>query len=164
MSDLTKKLEGKEQEEYIREHFKSKEEKSEQIEEEIEEEEEETEEEEDLRELKEKLEELIDGNDIKAEVANDALNAMDSYEDVKDWFSDLLTHGCQSGMIGGLVYYCDTYKFYDTHYNEIEELRDEFENDFGEPLKVDGDLKNWFAWFAYEETARKLAYELGFEI
>jgi len=162
MSDLTKKLEGKEKEEYIREHFKNKEEESEQTEEEPEEEE--TEEEEDLREIKEKLEEFIDGKDIKAEVANDALNAMDSYDDIKDWFNDLLTHGCVSGMIGGLVYYCDTHKFYDTHYDEIEELRDEYEDSFGESLKVDGDLKNWFAWFAYEETARKLASELGFEI
>ncbi|MDI1256736.1 MAG: hypothetical protein PSV16_11615 [Flavobacterium sp.] len=64
-------------------------------------------------------------------------------------------------MIEKLVYYHDTHKFYDTHYYEIEELREELENSFGEPLQAKGDLKNWFAWMAFEETARFIAEELG---
>jgi len=30
-------------------------------------------------------------------------------------------------------------------------------------LKVNGDLKNWFAWLGFEETARTIAEELGIE-
>jgi hypothetical protein len=81
----------------------------------------------------------------------------------KVWFTDLLEHGCQSGMIGGLIYYYDTAKFYDKHYDEIEELREEYEEDFGAPLTIKGDLKNWFAWFAFEETARKI-FENDFDL
>jgi hypothetical protein len=67
-------------------------------------------------------------------------------------------------MIPGLVYYTDTHKFFDKHYEEIEDLRYEYESDTGECLQANGDLKNWFAWFGYEETARKLAEELEIEI
>ncbi len=112
------------------------------------------------KEIREKLEELMEGNNIMQLVASDTLNALDNYDDIKDWFNDLACSGCSSGMIGGLVYYSDTHKFYDAHYDEIEELWDEYEESMGEPLKVDGDLKNWYAWFAYEETARKLADKL----
>ena len=114
--------------------------------------------------MKEKLEEYANGIGIKSEVANDVLDYYDNNENIKGFFEDLLTHGCQSGMIPGLVYYTDTHKFFDKHYEEIEDLRYEYEQDFGEPLKANGDLKNWFAWFGYEETARKLAEELEIEI
>ena len=108
--------------------------------------------------LKRKLKDIIETepDTIKALVATEAFD----YHDIKDFFKDLLSHGCQSGMIGSLVYYSDTHKFFDTHYREIEEMRYEYEQDFGMPLQPKGDLKNWFAWFAYEETARKLAEEL----
>ena len=164
MSDLTKKLEGKEQEEYIREHFKSKEEKSEQIEEEIEEEEEETEEEEDLRELKEKLEDIADGRDIKAEVAQEILDSIDEDYSIEGWFEDLFQGGCASGFIGSLIYYNDTNAFFDKHYDEIDELRNDYEESIGEPLKIEGDLKNGLAWFSFEEVARQLANELDINI
>ena len=157
MSDLTKKLEGKEQEEYIREHFNKKEEEEEQIEEE-EEKEEETE------ELKEKLQDIADGNDIKAEVAQEILDSIDEDYSIEGWFEDLFRGGCASGFIGSLIYYSDTNAFFDRHYDEIDELRNDYEESLGEPFKIEGDLKNWLAWFAYEETARTLANELGIEI
>lgn len=31
-----------------------------------------------------------------------------------------------SGMVGSLIYYRDTHKFFDTHYAEIEEIRQLF--------------------------------------
>lgn len=94
---------------------------------------------------------------IKACVAQEALD----YDTITGFFSDLLQHGCQSGMVGSLIYYCDTHKFYDTHYSEIEDIRYELEQSFGEALKPNGDLKNWYAWLGFEETARQLADELG---
>lgn len=94
---------------------------------------------------------------LKAAVAREALD----YHNVSDFFTDLLSHGCQSGMVGSLIYYSDTHKFYDAHYHDIEELRYDLERSLGETLKPQGDLKNWYAWLGFEETARLLADELG---
>lgn len=43
------------------------------------------------------------------------------------FFEDLLQHGCISGMVTSLIYYCDTEAFFDKHYHEIMELKEEFE-------------------------------------
>ncbi len=92
----------------------------------------------------------------KDSIENNVLNEALEHDDPKVFFIDLLQHGCQSGMVGDLVYYSDTAKFYDKHYDQIEELREQYEEEAGEPLQIKGDLRNWFAWFAFEETARKL--------
>jgi len=104
---------------------------------------------------KTKLKELkknYNKNTIEQEVLNEALK----YDDPKTFFTDLMTYGCQSGMVSKLIYYTDTHKFFDKYYDQIDELREEIEDSFGEPLKIEGDLKNWLAWFAFEETARKI--------
>lgn len=35
-----------------------------------------------------------------------------NYSDKKNIFTDVLNYGCQSGMVGFLIYYSDTTKFY----------------------------------------------------
>ena len=92
---------------------------------------------------------------LEAEVAVEAIEY--GCQDITSFFSDLLRHGCQSGMIGKLIYYSDTHAFYDKYYNDIEEIRCELEDSLGEPLQPKGDLKNWYAWLAFEETARTIA-------
>ena len=82
---------------------------------------------------------------------------------VKIWINDLMTSGCQSGMVCGLIYYTDTHAFFDKYYDEIDELREELEDNMG-PLQIKGDMKNFYAWLAFEETARKIADKLGIEI
>ena len=101
------------------------------------------------------LEKLASGNDIAAAVAIEAL----SCEEPIAFFEDLSRNGCVSGMVWSLIYYTDTHAFFDQHYDEIEALRDEMEDNLGEPLKIEGDLKNCLAWFAFEEVAFKLASE-----
>jgi hypothetical protein len=96
---------------------------------------------------------------ITAEVAREALD----YHGVTAFFQDLQRYGCQSGMIGSLIYYRDTHAFYDRHYDEIEELRLKVESSLGEPPCIQGDLKNWFAWFGFEEIAYRTVEEIGFE-
>lgn len=112
--------------------------------------------------LKKQLKNIIQNspNTLRAEVAEEALECGG---DIKIFFSDLLQHGCQSGMVGKLIYYHDTHKFFDKYYNEIEDLRYELEESFGSPLQPKGDLKNWFAWMAFEETSRIIADELAIE-
>ena len=113
--------------------------------------------------LKKQLKNIIKNRPgtLRAEVAKEALEH--SYENVESFFTDLLQHGCISGMVGRLIYYSDTHKFYDKYYNEIEEIRYELEESLGESLQPKGDLKNWFAWLGFEETARKIAEELEIE-
>lgn len=113
------------------------------------------------RRLEKKLKAIIQDapQSIKAAVAQEALE----YHDISCFFSDLMQHGCQSGMIGSLIYYADSHNFFDRHYHEIEEIRYDLEQSFGEPLKPLGDLKNWFSWLGFEETARQIADELGLD-
>ncbi len=111
--------------------------------------------------LRNKLQVIIDQEpcSIRAEVAHEALD----YENITDFFQDLQRCGCQGGFIGSLIYYRDTHAFYDQHYDEIEELRWELEDSLGQPLQIKGDLKNWFAWFGFEETASQMAEEIRLE-
>ncbi len=56
-------------------------------------------------------------------------------------------------MIGNLIYNTDTHAFFDHFHDEIEELREQYEDELGEPLRISGDLKNWLAWLAFEDVA-----------
>jgi len=84
---------------------------------------------------------------------------------------DLFYGGCQSGMVGHLIYYSDTLKFFKKYRQEINALLVEILEStglsiselFGEkwekedPLAQDTSNQNLLAWFGFEETARKLA-------
>ena len=104
------------------------------------------------------------GNTLKNYVINEIICNFDGYDDIRDWFRDMQKGGCSSGMVSGLIYYNDTHEFYDEFYSEIEDLRYTFEQDTGAPLKVEGDLKNWYAWYAFEETAYQIACELEIDL
>ncbi len=92
---------------------------------------------------------------IRAFIAREALNA----DDPTAFFKDLADHGCISGMVSGLIYYTDTHQFYDYYYYEIEKIRESYEEDFGTPSQINGDLKNSFAWFAFEHVAYVIVSE-----
>lgn len=112
--------------------------------------------------FKSQLQAIIDNDpaSIAAYVATEASGT----EEPSVFFSDLQRSGCQSGIVGGLIYYRDTHAFFDQYYDEIEEIREEYEDNTGEPLPINGDLKNWLAWFAFEKTAYRMANELGLEM
>lgn len=113
------------------------------------------------KELIKQLQEIANeqGLSIKKEVAQEFFNH--SYNEVKDFFQDLQNNGCISGMVTGLIYYYDTHKFFNIHYAEIEDLRYDHEEMTETKLQAQDDLMNWYAWFSFEEVARKLAVELG---
>lgn len=92
---------------------------------------------------------------IRAYVAHEALEFW--HDNPAEMFQGLAQHGCISGWIDSLIYYSDTRAFFDRFYDEIEELREEYEDSIGKPLRIQYDLKNWFAWFAFEETAYRMA-------
>jgi hypothetical protein len=89
---------------------------------------------------------------------------------VESVLKDLLEHGCQSGMVGHLIYYSDTHNFFDEHSDEILELLQEEiveglwpDDSLAQKFK-DNDIKNFLAWLGFEETARKIANELELDI
>jgi hypothetical protein len=103
-------------------------------------------------------------------------NLEKGYEE--SFFSDLMNHGCVSGMVGGLIYYSETTKFFTKHKDEINQMLsntlsecglscpselfgDKFDTD--DFLCVDTTNQNLLAWFAFEETARNIANQLGIE-
>ena len=94
---------------------------------------------------------------IRAFVIQEALE----HDDIAAFLQDVIEHGCQSGVVSSLIYYNDTYCFYDRYYDEIEALREDYEESTGTPITIKGDLKNFFAWFAFEEYAYQLGRELG---
>jgi len=72
---------------------------------------------------------MLDENQrtITAAVIEDALDY--GYDEPQQFFEDLLQYGCQSGMVSSMIYYSDIYKFYDTYYNEIEDIRYELQEE-----------------------------------
>lgn len=107
----------------------------------------------------------VDRTELVRAVAESIIDQLDGYETPEKFFNDLSKHGCSSGMISELIYYTDTYNFFDEHYDDIMQLIVEQNKMCGEPLDLmkDHDIKNTGAWLAYEETARQIASELGIE-
>lgn len=84
-------------------------------------------------------------------------------------FSDLFYGGCQSGMVGHLIYYKDTLTFYRKFRKDIETLVTELVDngviespadlrgwDKSDPFAHETNNQNLLAWFGFEEAARRL--------
>lgn len=100
----------------------------------------------------------------------------DSPDDLLRSMEDLQKYGCVSGMIGDLIYYDDTIRFFEEYKEEINDILsniidgtgysmeelfgDKFDKD--DPLVIDYSNKNLLAWFGFEETASNL-YETIYE-
>lgn len=103
---------------------------------------------------------------------------VEDYNSMKSLLNDLFEHGCVSGMIGELVYYTDTVKWYNRYKDEINELLKEaiwqcggkIKDVFGkgwdeeDPLCLETHNQNLLAWFSFEETARILADRNNIEV
>lgn len=106
-----------------------------------------------------RLESLKDGNALREYVIDYIKDGYQPQERAY-FISDILKSGCVSGVVGELIYYRDTHAFFDRFYNEIEELRQEWEENTGEAIRIKDNLKNDLAWFGFEETIYQLANEL----
>ena len=113
--------------------------------------------------LKTKLKKLKLSNELENYVIDYILDDYKTDDEIKCFFSDLLNYGCQSGMISTLIYYKDTKKFYIEFMNEIHELIEELESSMGVPIKTNGTKSNFYAWLAFEETARSLSNKIGLD-
>ncbi len=96
-------------------------------------------------------------------------------EEVKDEtlnLEEVVKYGCVNGSVSSLIYYSDTVKFYDEFKDEIWEMLDEESSQTGfsipfnisnwngcENITSEDTFKNALAWYAVEETCRKLLDE-----
>ena len=109
---------------------------------------------------------------LTKEVCNYIINKWQDYDDKKHIFTDVLRYGCQSGIVGSLIYYSDTVAFYKRHRNSINNLLYKEMSACGlySPLELFGDKwdkedmlcidtqnQNLLAWFGFEETLRNIA-------
>ena len=101
---------------------------------------------------------------IKNAVVTEILTDAQTDEEVINFFKDLQKYGCQSGWVNSLIYYAQTHAFFDTHYDEIEDLRQDYKDSYGIDIPIKYDLKNTLAWFAFEIVADELANELEIEL
>lgn len=100
------------------------------------------------------------------------LGEWDEYDDPKQIVIDLLDYGCQSGMVGYLVYYNQTTAYYEDHREEINKLLYDMMDECGiydpselfgdkwdkeDPLAINSLNQNLLAWFGFEETMRRFA-------
>ena len=116
-----------------------------------------------MTKLQKKLEAIkadYNRTDLEKDIAQELLDR-GSDEEIKSYVSDVMNHGCVSGTVSSLIYYADTKAFYVKHMDDIQELYEETTESLGEPLRIGTPMSNWFAWFGYEETTRKIADELN---
>ena len=88
-------------------------------------------------------------------VCNYIISEWSEYSDKKDIFTDVLNYGCQSGVVGELIYYTDTVRFYKQYKEEIN-IGDKWDKE--DPLAQYDYNQNLLAWFGFEETLRNIAY------
>ncbi len=112
-------------------------------------------------------------NKLVKRVCNYVISRWNDYDDKTYIFKDVLYHGCVSGIVGELIYYSDTLRFYKQYRNEINNLLSEqmqsmgcfslqemFGDKFDEedPLIIDCHNQNLMAWYGFEETLRNIGY------
>lgn len=104
-------------------------------------------------------------------VCNYVIERWGDYGDKTNIFTDVLYHGCQSGIVTELIYYADTVRFCRQYRNEINALLSETmcgtglsspaelfgeKWDIEDPLAQDCHNQNLLAWFGFEETLRNI--------
>ena len=106
-------------------------------------------------------------------VCNYVIDRWGDYNDKKYIFTDVLNHGCQSGVATELIYYSDTVRFYKQYRQKINDLLYDTMSGTGlyAPSELFGDKwdkedslaqddfnQNLLAWFGFEETLRNIGY------
>ena len=127
-----------------------------------------------MSEIREKINELKATSKLHSRVINEILEDSKGYDgDFKQRLMDRLEdigHGLSSGVVGSLIYYTDTCRFFKRYEDEINDLLTETISETGmQPAELFGDKwdsedplareyinQNLLAWFGFEETTRRL--------
>lgn len=89
------------------------------------------------------------------EFVEDIVDELTKYDNPLSFFQDLQNGGCQSGMIGSLIYNSDCLACYGRHCNDMEEFREDMEDETGAPIHSSRNIPRyvWLCWLCYEEFA-----------
>lgn len=92
------------------------------------------------------------------EFIEDMAAESEGYTEPSGFFSDL-QHGCQSGMIGMLIYNYDCKRIYIEHLDDMEEFKNELEDELGEGIRNKDGIHHYtfMCWLCYEELGFRVA-------
>ena len=95
-----------------------------------------------------------------AEIIMDQVEELDNNNEVLELVKEIVTYGCQSGIVSALITYSDTEKFFDNHSNEIFELIEDMRQEGIIDMNNFELSKNNLAWFAFEIIAQEIYQEM----
>ena len=94
-----------------------------------------------------------------AEIIMDQVDGLDNNE-ILSSVEEMVTYGCQSGIVSALITYSDTEKFFDNHSNEIFELVEDAKQEGIIDMNNFELSKNNLSWFAFETIAQEIYQEM----
>ena len=97
-----------------------------------------------------------------AEIIMDQVEELDNDNEVLELVKEVVTYGCQSGVVSALITYSDTELFFDKHANEIFELVEDAKQEGIIDMNNFELSKNNLAWFAFETIAQEIYQELEY--
>ena len=107
----------------------------------------------------------VGDNNLRCEVLDILVNHIEdceNFEEVRNFMEDLRAYGCVSGMIGELVYYNDTKKFFINNLDEIQDyLNDLIQEHLYSINKFD---YNEIVWVVFETIANEYFYTIEDEM
>ena len=102
---------------------------------------------------------------LRSEVLDILVNHIEdceNFEEVKSFMEDLRCYGCVSGMIGELIYYSDTKKFF---IENLDEIQDYLNDLIQEHVYSIGEFDyNEIVWVVFEAIANEYFYTIEDEI
>ena len=107
------------------------------------------------------LENTMEGT-LKHEVVEIIMDQVDGLEneEILSTVEEIVTYGCQSGVVSALITYSDTELFFDKHANEIFELLEDMKQEGIIDMNNFELSKNNLAWFAFETIAQEIYHEM----
>ena len=108
------------------------------------------------------LENTMEGT-LKHEVVKIIMDQVDGLDnnEIFPAVKEMVTYGCQSGIVSALITYSDTELFFDKHANEIFELVEDIKQEGIIDMNNFELNKNNLAWFAFEIIAQEIYQELA---
>ena len=109
------------------------------------------------------LENTMEGT-LKHEVVEIIMDQVDGLEneEILSTVEEIVTYGCQSGVVSALITYSDTELFFDKHANEIFELVEDAKQEGIIDMNNFTLSKNNLAWFAFETIAQEIYQEMEY--
>lgn len=107
---------------------------------------------------------MSEAGDMQRHVAEILLANIDSHENMEDYVQDVLSYGCASGAVSGMIYYSETNEFFETHKDSINDALADIRQELGaqawppngwdeeDPLAMGVVNRNLLAWLAFEKT------------